>query len=256
MERGHDVHDSQLDDETPSGALDEESVRDRSELARHLRGSIFPADRAAVVACAIDEDAPVELVDALRSLPDDEVFLNVEGVWEALGGERERRTLDDPHVEEPRTVAADLAGDLAADQAPIADAPVQEFGFRFDFVHRLAAAPFLVSPSTASVVVDHTRGVLRARFGPWSVETSLRNVAFTRSTGPYHAVKTIGPPHVSLADRGLTFATNDQRGVCIQFDEPVRGIEPIGLLRHPAITVTVDDVDGLRAALARSPSAG
>jgi len=108
MERGHDVHDSQLDDETPSGALDEESVRDRSELARHLRGSIFPADRAAVVACAIDEDAPVELVDALRALPDDEVFLNVEGVWEALGGERERRTLDDPHVEEPRTVAAAL----------------------------------------------------------------------------------------------------------------------------------------------------
>jgi hypothetical protein len=252
MERGRDAHNQQRDDETPPGALDEESVRERSELARHLRGSIFPADRAAVVACAIDEDAPVDLVDALRALPEDEVFLNVEGVWEALGGDREQRTHDDPHVEEPRFVPADLADE----QAPRAGVPVQEFRFRFDLVHRLAAAPFLVSPSTASVVVDHAQGVLRARFGPWSVETSLQNVAFTRSTGPYHAVKTVGPPHVSLADRGLTFATNDQRGVCIQFDQPVRGIEPIGLLRHPAITVTVDDVDGVRAALARSHSAG
>ena len=99
MERASDVHDPRPDDETPSGALPQESVRERSELARHLRGSIFPANRTDVVECAIDESAPDELVDALRGLPDDEIFLNVEAVWEAIGGERERRTPDDP--EEP-----------------------------------------------------------------------------------------------------------------------------------------------------------
>ena len=242
MERGSDAHSPELDDEALSGALRPEQARERSELARHLRGSIFPADRAHVVECAIDEDAPAELVDALRGLPDDEIFLNVEAVWEAIGGERERRTVDDPHADEPRTVAAD-----GGDGWPAAD--VEEFRFRFDLVHRLAAAPFLVSPSSASVVIDHARGVLVAQFGPWRVETALVNVASTTSTGPYHSVKTIGPPHLSLSDRGLTFATNDREGLCIRFHEPVRGIDPLGIVRHPAITVTVDDVNGLRASL-------
>jgi hypothetical protein len=278
MERGREDHDSQLDDETPSGALDGESVRERSELARHLRGSIFPADRAAIVTCAIDEDAPVELVDALRALADEEVFLNVEGVWEALGGDRERRTRDDPFAAEPRVMGADGIGDhtstenaeittdapddahvdpLASDRpADVHESdqghalgPVQEFRFRFDLVHRLAGAPFFVSPGTASVVIDRPRGMLVARFGPWRVETALVNVAYATSTGPYQPVKTIGPPHLSLSDRGLTFATNDREGLCIRFHEPVRGLDPLGIVRHPAITVTVDDVNGLRAAL-------
>jgi hypothetical protein len=59
-------------------------------------------------------------------------------------------------------------------------------------------------------------------------------------TGPYSAVMTIGAPHLSLADRGLTFASNADRGVCIRFAEPVRGIEALGIIRHPALTVTVD----------------
>ena len=50
-------------------------------------------------------------------------------------------------------------------------------------------------------------------------------------------------------DRGLTFATNGDRGVCIKFHRSVRGIAPLGLLRHPALTVTVEDVDGLVARL-------
>ena len=48
---------------------------------------------------------------------------------------------------------------------------------------------------------------------------------------------------LSLADRGLTFGTVATRGVCIQFREPVRGIEPTGLLRHPNLTVTVAEPD-------------
>ena len=58
-------------------------------------------------------------------------------------------------------------------------------------------------------------------------------------------VKTAGPAHLSLADRGLTFATNGDRGVCLIMREPVSGIDPFGLLRHPNLTVTVADCDGL-----------
>jgi hypothetical protein len=59
-----------------SGATDDEAefpyqaVRDRSELARHLRPSIFPATRAELVACAVEEHADPELVEQLGALPE------------------------------------------------------------------------------------------------------------------------------------------------------------------------------------------
>jgi len=52
-----------------------------------------------------------------------------------------------------------------------------------------------------------------------------------------------------VADRGLTFATNGERGLCIRFRDPVSGIEPTGHLRHPGLTVTVADVDALARVL-------
>jgi hypothetical protein len=50
---------------------------------------------------------------------------------------------------------------------------------------------------------------------------------------------------VSLADRGLTFASNGRSGVCPRFKQPVRGVDPLGIVRHPGLTVTVDDAEGL-----------
>ncbi len=123
------------------------------------------------------------------------------------------------------------------------------FEFSFDRLHRIAALPFGVTPGTAHVEVE--AGQLRARFGLWRLATPLANVEGTEVTGPYVAFKTIGPAHLSLADRGLTFSTNSRRGLCIRFAEPVPGIEPTGRLRHPALTVTVADVDGLAATLDR-----
>ncbi len=122
--------------------------------------------------------------------------------------------------------------------------------FPFDFagVHQAVALLFGVTPATASV--ELADGHLRCRFGPWRVATPLSNVTGTEVTGPYGTLRTVGPAHLSLADRGLTFATNARRGVCIRFGEPVRGIEPTGRLRHPALTVTVADVEGLVSALA------
>jgi len=121
------------------------------------------------------------------------------------------------------------------------------FRFRFSPAYRLASLPFGITPGNARVDVGDGR--LRVRFGFWSVETGLDNVIGTASTGPYGRLRTMGPAHLSLADRGLTFATNDRRGLCIRFQEPVPGLEPTRRLRHPGLTVTVVDVEGLAVAL-------
>ncbi|MHB8690407.1 MAG: hypothetical protein ACYDHH_04110 [Solirubrobacteraceae bacterium] len=83
----------------------------------------------------------------------------------------------------------------------------------------------------------------------------MSNVAGVDITGPYAFVKTAGPARLAVTDRGLTFASNGDRGVLITFRESVRGLEPLGLLRHPELTVTVDDVDALAALLRARTSA-
>jgi hypothetical protein len=123
------------------------------------------------------------------------------------------------------------------------------FRFAFTRSYRLAAAPFGVTPGRALVVVDDEQGMLTARFGPWRLRTPLTNIVGTTPTGPYGLLKTAGPAHLSFADRGLTMATNPHRGLCIEFAEPVPGIEPTGRVRHPALTVTVADIAGLAARL-------
>ena len=125
--------------------------------------------------------------------------------------------------------------------------PPLTFPFRFDARYRLLAAPFGISPSRAEVRLGDGR--LVARFGPWAVQTPLTNLAGAEVTGPYGLLKTAGPAHLSFADRGLTFASNGARGVCIRFREPVPGISPTGQPLHPALTVTVADVDGLHRAV-------
>lgn len=121
--------------------------------------------------------------------------------------------------------------------------------FEFDFVpsYQYAGWPFGVRPETAYVVVSPSE--LRITFGPWRLTTPRRNVVQLHETGGYSFLKSAGPAHLSLADRGITFATNPQRGVCIGFRQPVGAIEPTGRIRHPAATVTVEDIDGLAAAL-------
>ncbi|MEU0532655.1 hypothetical protein [Amycolatopsis tolypomycina] len=81
---------------------------------------------------------------------------------------------------------------------------------------------------------------LRVRFGPWLVETPLSNLAGAEATGPYSPLRAFGV-RLSLADRGLTFGTTTDGGVCLRFREPVRGIEPWGRIRHPGLTVTVSE---------------
>jgi hypothetical protein len=161
----------------------------------------------------------LDLIAALEGLSPTVVFETTEEVWEALGGRHEQR------VAAPR--------------------PARRFAFKFDRLHRALGFAFGVTPLTTYVDVDPAAGRFVARFGAWRVETTLTNIADASRSGGYFPLKTIGPARLSLADRGLTFATNDAEGVCISFRHPVRGIDPAGVVRHPALTVTVDDSDGL-----------
>jgi hypothetical protein len=118
---------------------------------------------------------------------------------------------------------------------------------RFDFAfapsYRRLARGFLVTPDTAWVEVGGE--AFEARFGAWRVRTPLTNITDASVTGPYAFWKTAGPARLAITDRGLTFATNGERGTLILFETPVRGLDPLGILRHPELTVTVADVEGL-----------
>jgi hypothetical protein len=123
----------------------------------------------------------------------------------------------------------------------------ERFPFSFARAYRSPARLFGVTPASAWVDVGDDE--LEARFGPWRVRTPLSNITAVAITGPYAFAKTAGPARLAITDRGLTFATNGDRGVLISFASPVRGLDPVGLLRHPELTVTVADVDRLGALL-------
>jgi hypothetical protein len=117
------------------------------------------------------------------------------------------------------------------------------FDLPFDPLYRWMGLPFDVRPETTQVEVTDDEVVIR--FGHWSTRIDRSTITEAEVTGPYAFAKTAGPPHLSLADRGLTFATNGQRGVCLRLSRPVKGIDPLGVIKHPGVTVTVDDPQGL-----------
>jgi hypothetical protein len=123
----------------------------------------------------------------------------------------------------------------------------ETFEFKFSGGHRIASAMFGVTPGSCRVTV--TDDEVQVKFGPWQLTTALTNILEVTPTGPYAFVKTAGPAHLSFSDGGVTFATNGERGLCIRFREPVRGVIPGGRPRHPAMTVTVGDIERLEKAL-------
>ncbi len=137
-------------------------------------------------------------------------------------------------------IAAKLAEALAGlpEQATRPTPAAGQFEMAFDPRFRLPLATLGVTPATAHVTVAADR--LVACFGPWTCRTTPANVRAVRITGPYHWYRAIGP-RLSLADHGLTFGTTTARGVCLLLREPVPGIGPLGLLRHPGLTLTVAD---------------
>lgn len=123
----------------------------------------------------------------------------------------------------------------------------QVFPFSFTTSYRVAAVPFGVLPRTTWVRVEDEE--LRVRFGPWTLHTPISNIASAELTGGFAFLKTAGPPHLSFSDRGVTFATNGDRALCLQFHRPVPGIDPTRTIKHPGATLTVADPEGLARAL-------
>jgi len=87
---------------------------------------------------------------------------------------------------------------------------------------------------------------LIASFGVLNTTVDLDNVATASVTGPYLALKAIGP-RLSAADHGVTFGTTASAGVCLTFVNPIPAV--FGPWDHPGMTITVADPDGLVEAI-------
>lgn len=123
----------------------------------------------------------------------------------------------------------------------------ETFEFAFEPRYKGLLRVLGVTPDTTLVTV--TDDEFRVRFGGWKLVTPLANCTRTCLTGNYRWYKAIGA-RGSFKDRGVTFGTSTERGVCVLFAEPVPALVPGNLLKHPGCTVTVEDGEGLRAALA------
>ncbi|MFZ0385697.1 MAG: hypothetical protein WAL22_08540 [Solirubrobacteraceae bacterium] len=126
--------------------------------------------------------------------------------------------------------------------SPSPQSTADRFSFRFAPAYRAAGLCFGIVPGSTEAIITLSRLVVH--FGPWRVDTALDNILDSAITGPYTFLKTAGPARLGLTDRGLTFATNGDRGVRLSFRSSIKGIEPTGRLRHPELTLTVADVNG------------
>ena len=70
---------------TPEG-VDADDIEGRSELARYLNPSCFPAVSAVLLEAAATNGAPEAVLNQLRALPSGREFVNVAEVWQSLGG--------------------------------------------------------------------------------------------------------------------------------------------------------------------------
>lgn len=101
--------------------------------------------------------------------------------------------------------------------------------------------PFGLRPGRDGVTITDG-GTVLATFGFLKLETPLANIDEAHVTRNYRWWTAAGA-RKSLVDNGLTFGTNRSAGVCIHFREPVPS--PLWRKGHPALTVTVTDLDGL-----------
>lgn len=145
-----------------------------------------------------------------------------------------------------RRLVAVPSPEAVLDQAAPTEA-VAEFDFAFSPAHAAAALPFGITRATSGVEVGPSW--LLVRYGPWRLLTPRSNVTSAQVTGDFSFVKTAGPPHLSMTDRGVSFTSNGERALCVEFAEPVTGIDTTGSLRHPGATLAVADPKGLAAAL-------
>ena len=71
--------------DAPARSLPHELVELRTDVARHLKGKIFPATREEILADAADNNAPDVVTALLQRLPPGD-YDGFPAVWQALGG--------------------------------------------------------------------------------------------------------------------------------------------------------------------------
>lgn len=112
---------------TPDSLISSSAERDaielRSEIARHLRPSAFPADAATLLRVARDEHAPEDVIAALERLPTNREFATAAAAWEALGGttethERLRDTLERQYAAVPTEAPPEVEPDVEPEEEP------------------------------------------------------------------------------------------------------------------------------------------
>jgi hypothetical protein len=119
------------------------------------------------------------------------------------------------------------------------------FPYRIDKWYLPVILPFGLKRKTDGVTLADD-GVFLATFGFVKVSTPLTNITGAHITRNYRWWTAFGV-RGSMADDGLSFGTNHEAGVCIHFDQKVPSrIRKSG---HSALTVTVDDLEGLTEAL-------
>ena len=118
----------------------------------------------------------------------------------------------------------------------------QRFPIRVGRRSRPLLLLFGVRPDNAWVDID---GVVDARFGFYRLSTPLDNIASYRIEGPWPWLTAIGVRR-GWRHGDLTYGGSPHGGIRLDFREPVR----LGPLPVPALYVTVDDLEGMAAALA------
>ena len=142
---------------------------------------------------------------------------------------------------------------------PTADTPVtcnsarvadQFFPYRFDDRYKFLWWPLGAREGKHGVTLTDD-GRFRATYGRWTLDTPMSNVSGGHVTDSYRWYTAVGA-RLSMVDDGLTFGTNRDRGVCVHFDDRVKRV--IGFKDHSALTVTVDDCQGLVDAIGEAPA--
>ena len=126
----------------------------------------------------------------------------------------------------------------------VATRRVDRFPLRLRRPWRWLLLPWGVTPGRAWVEVGDER--VRTRFGWWRVDQPLSNVERWAITGPYRWWRALGL-RLSVGRWDVTFGSDYHGGVRLDFRRPFRHLG----VNHRQLHVTVDDLDGLAAALER-----
>ena len=122
------------------------------------------------------------------------------------------------------------------------------FGYAIDRLYLPVLLPFGFKGDRDGVTL--TDDAIEATLGFFRVNKTRANITEAHITRKYRWWTAFGA-RSSMADDGLSFGTNHEAGVCIHFAEKV----PSRLSKrgHSALTVTVEDLEGLTRALGGDP---